>query len=392
MKGKDRMTEKRLESAEFVLPGHPDKLCDAALDKFIGRCAPQDQCGLEMACVFDRVFITGRIAWYHGEDRPAGRAPEFDETRDTPSILAALEDAVRQTYREAGYGVDAAGHRWDPLPENLRIDTALCLGGFAPEEWENRPYADDQAICIGYACQGPETGYLPPAHWLARRIGRQIYRLREQKGAGQAGPDGKVLVTVERKGQEWQPVEVSVSLHHHQDSDWLFLRRLVEQAVAEACRGKAQPRIVLNGAGMFLAGGPMGDNGLSGKKLVVDAYGPTVPIGGGAWSGKDFMKVDRIGGQLARELALRILQEKGCSECQVTLRYYPGDSEPRIVAVLLDSKQVNFLGIKSLNDIEMGTMSLWRRYRLQLPLNRTLNLEELARWGHQREGMPWEKR
>ena len=128
-----------------------------------------------------------------------------------------------------------------------------------------------------------------------------------------------------------------MSLNHHEQSDWLLLRSVVEEAVETACaRHGALPDIEMNGAGMFVAGGPNGDNGLSGKKLVVDAYGPGVPIGGGAWSGKDFFKVDRLGGMAARRLALESLLASDADEALVTLTYLPGGDRPARVDLLLD--------------------------------------------------------
>jgi S-adenosylmethionine synthetase len=312
----------RTESAEFVLPGHPDKLCDAFADAIVGEVTRADalgQCGVEAACVFDRVFATGRIA----------SAREVLDRLD----VAAL---ARRTWREAGYGEDAAGVVWGPGPEALRVDTAFCFGEFEPGEREHRHLADDQAICVGYANAFADTNHLPPAHWLANRIGRELFRLRRERGAGEVGPDGKVLAQVLTDGPRWRPARVSISLHHHAGSDWLVLRRLAEEAVEIACAGRPLPELVLNGAGMFVAGGPNGDNGTTGKKLVVDAYGPTVPIGGGAWSGKDFNKVDRLGGFLAREIALAQVCECG-GEALVELRYEPGGARPQSARVVLTS-------------------------------------------------------
>lgn len=309
---------RRIESAEFVLPGHPDRLCDALADGIVDAVLRADalgQCGVEAACVFDRVFVTGRIA----------SAREVLDALDLDAI-------VRRTYREAGYGEDAAGRVWGPRPEDLRIDTALCFGEFEPGEREHRHLSDDQAICIGYATPCADTLHLPPAHWLANRIGRELVRLRHDTGAGEVGPDGKVLVQVVTDGRDWQPQRVSISLHHHAGSDWLLLRRIAQEAVETACAGRALPSLALNGAGMFVAGGPSGDNGATGKKLVVDAYGPTVPIGGGAWSGKDLNKVDRLGGFLAREIALRAAIERN-ARVLVELRYEPGGNVPQSVTV-----------------------------------------------------------
>jgi len=365
----------RHEAAEFVLPGHPDKLCDAVADRIIDwhRNVGNDlQFGLEVACVFDRVFVTGRIA------NPIDRVRlVFPHHRDR---------LVRETYASAGYGVDAAGYPWGPLPENLKIDWALCLGKFEKGERELRHLSDDQAICVGYALRSPQTDYLPPAHWLARRIGRELARLRVEQGAGQIGPDGKVIVHGKRigRGGAFRPNLVSVSLNHHEYSDWLLLRRVVEEAIETACAGMVLPEIEMNGAGMFVAGGPNGDNGLSGKKLVVDAYGPGVPIGGGAWSGKDFFKVDRLGGMTARRVALESLVASDADEALVTLTYLPGGDRPSRVDLLLDGQPSARIVIPPV----FGALE--SRVLHGLFVVAPAHAVDLARWGHQRPGMPWE--
>ncbi len=149
----------------------------------------------------------------------------------------------------------------------------------------------------------------------------------------------------------------------------------------------AQARQAYAGAGMFVSGGPNGDNGLSGKKLVVDAYGPTVPIGGGAWSGKDFRKVDRIGGMLARELALAAVAEAGAGEAQVTLEYIPGCEGPVHVGVLIDGKPATLERFPVTGAIARDNLGAWRRY-----VGVATPLVDLARWGHQQAGMPWDSR
>ncbi len=367
----------RHEIAEFVLPGHPDKLCDAVADSIIdwhGFCGDDLQFGLEVACVFNRVFVTGRVA------NPVDRIRmTFGHNRD---------QVVRKAYATAGYGADAAGHVWGPLPEDLKIDWAICFGGFAEGERELRHLSDDQAICVGYAVRSPATDYLPPAHWLARRIGRELCRLRLERGAGQIGPDGKVIVHGQRTGKTgaFQPDLVSVSLNHHERSDWLLLRTVVEEAVETACAGLGSglPEIEMNGAGMFVAGGPNGDNGTTGKKLVVDAYGPGIPIGGGAWSGKDFFKVDRLGGMTARRLALESLLASDANEALVTLTYLPGGDRPARVDLLLDGEPSDRVIVPA----RFGTLE--SRVLHGVFAMRNATHLEFARWGHQQPGMPWE--
>jgi len=356
------------ECAEWVLPGHPDKLCDAFADAIVEQVMRADalgQCGIEAACVFDRLFVTGRVA----------------STREVLQHLD-VEALARRTYREAGYGEDAAGRVWGPRPEDLRIETALCIGEFEPGEREHRHLADDQAICIGYANAMEDTNHLPPAHWLANRVARELFRLRLEKGAGEVGPDGKVLAQVRTDGTRWRPTRVSISLHHHTGSDWLLLRRIAEEAVETACTGRPLPELVLNGAGMFVAGGPNGDNGTTGKKLVMDAYGPTVPIGGGAWSGKDFNKVDRLGGVLAREIALGHARERGV-EAIVELGYEPGAAAPGSARLVLGSGSPGIAGTANRAVAPDPDVAAWSNAAVAARCHAQpgLRLPDRARWG-----------
>jgi S-adenosylmethionine synthetase len=166
----------------------------------------------------------------------------------------------------------------------------------------------------------------------------------------------------------------------------MLLRRIAEEAVETACAGWPLPDIEVNGAGMFVCGGPSGDNGLTGKKLVVDAYGPGVPIGGGAWSGKDFFKVDRLGGMAARRIAIESLLESTASEATVTLSYLPGGDRPARVDLLLDGVPSTAVVIpRPLVTLESGRLHT-------LFVKAEAELTELARWGHQVEGLPWECR
>jgi S-adenosylmethionine synthetase len=374
--------EPRREAAEFVLPGHPDKLCDAAVDAvvdYVRRRDPVGQCGLEAGCIFDRFFITGRIA--------------VRDIRVAEQLLTGeLHRLVRGAYASAGYGEDEEGRVWGPRPEELKIAAVQAktvrIGRFEEGEAELRHLSDDQAICVGHAVRSPATNFLPPAHWLARRIGRELYRLRTERGAGHVGPDGKVIVHGTRSGgvETFRPQLVSVSLHHDEKSDWMLLRSIVEEAVETACAGGPLPDIQMNGAGMFVCGGPNGDNGLTGKKLVVDAYGPGVPIGGGAWSGKDFFKVDRLGGMAARRIALESLQASDAEEATVTLSYLPGGDRPARVDLLLDGAPSTMVVIPR----SFGRMESERLHQLFVRVD--AELQELARWGHQAEGMPWEIR
>ena len=366
---------KVIETAEHVLPGHPDKLCDAAVDGIVEvmrQLDPRAQCGLEMACIFNQVYITGRIA-------------ASETAISTFKYRGGCKKYVKQAYSNAGYGEHRAGIQWHPLPDELQIHENLCLGPFEEGESELRHLSDDQAICVGYANMIEKTDHLPPAVWLARRIAWYLSD-GEQRLAVGAGPDAKVLVRVERNGSEWKPLHVSLSLSHRQDCDWLKLRQYAEGIVEEACKDMETPELTVNGGGMFVSVGPNGDNGLSGKKLVVDAYGPTVPIGGGAWSGKDLHKVDRLGGLLARQLAKRIVKVGLAGEALVFLEYLPGGAAPSQALVRLDGSSASIPFEKLLKGVCLDNETVWRDFN-----ECNASFESLACWGHHHMGLPWER-
>jgi S-adenosylmethionine synthetase len=209
------------------------------------------------------------------------------------------------------------------------------------------------------------------------------------------GPDGKVLVLLEAENGSSHLAGFSTSLHHAPGTDPIHLHR----AILELLRGQlaeaasviphfdpAIPDAVnVNGAGNFVVGGPEGDNGLSGKKLVVDAYGPRVAIGGGALSGKDFFKADRAGAIVARRLAKAVVLTGAAHECLATLAFLPGASEGKIVSLRGDGDQrLDAARWGQLLDLSLeGTGG---RYAL------TASLAEIARWGHFTDAdRPWER-
>lgn len=359
--------------AEFVFPGHPDKLCDAIADALVAEAIskePRALVGVEVAVHRNRVFVTGRIACKNAES-------------------IDVKGIVRDTYRTAGYG-----DGWYPSPEELVVESALCLGPLEDGEGEFRELSDDQAICIGYANNLPQTNHLPVEHWLAGRLARRLHRLRNEYPDLALGPDGKVIVVVREEGDTWILDGFSCSLQQRQSGDDVALHRAVRLAVEDEMQRLAATlpglspslpdQLTVNGAGAFEVGGPEGDNGLSGKKLVMDAYGPRVPIGGGAWSGKDFFKADRAGGMDARRLAKLVVKLGLAAEATVKLLWFPGDREARLLEIATPFGQAglggNFAGLVDLRLTASGEGFGEGK------------LVELARWGHFADAnYPWEE-
>lgn len=307
-----------LRFAEAVAQGHPDRLADAIADRLVElsvRRDPDSLVGVEVALHRDVVFVDGRIA--------CGIGIEFLQESD-------IEEAVREVYRKAGYGGFA------PEPSALQVRLDLCLGPLEPEERAFRDVADDQVIGVGYACRGERAGLVPLEQALARDFVKALEALRRERLAGTMGPDGKVLVAVRGR----RLVTVSLSIHHAEDAEWTSLVEAVRGAclaVADeyVAAGELEPpdgdvSWLFNGAGSFAVGGPLGDNGLSGKKLVAEAWGTAVPIGGGTIHGKDPHKPDVRSQRIARERAVDLVRA-GAAEATVWVVFRPGDAEPAFV-------------------------------------------------------------
>jgi len=336
------VTQTRLRFAEAVCAGHPDRLADTIADRIVKLAVSRDEdalVGVEVALHRSVVFVDGRIA--------AGR----DEALVSESEIVAL---VRQAFANAGYGKTPSGV-FSPDPEELEVRTDLCLGPLNEDERAIRDVSDDQAICVGHAVWGRRAGHRPLEQALASDFAKTLESLRVERPELGLGPDGKTLVAVRGRAL----VGVSLSLHHAPGADWIALTRearaTCERIAAEyVAAGELEPLTedadwLVNGAGAFEIGGPIGDNGLSGKKLVAQAYGTAVPIGGGATFGKDPRKVDPRGQALARELALKEVCRGSAKEATVWLAYRPGDLTPRWVEVVAvpdddasESSKLNF--------------------------------------------------
>jgi len=362
----------RTFAAEFVFPGHPDKICDAIADALVVQAWQREEralVGVEVAVHRNHVYVTGRIACL-----------------DASSI--DVDAVVHEVYRSAGYG-----NGWYPAPEDLVVQADLCLGPLEEGEAAFRDLSDDQAICIGYANDLAATNHMPVEQWLVTHLARRLYDLRLQAPELGLGPDGKVLILVRQEGQTWSMTSFSCSLQQRTCADDVALHRAVRLAVTDELQKlamqlpglspKLPEQLTVNGAGAFEVGGPEGDNGLSGKKLVMDAYGPQVPIGGGAWSGKDFFKADRAGGMHARRLAKLIVRLGLATEARVTLHWFPGDREARVLDIATPGERAVAGDLVA----QLVDLSLKRSgENFAVP-----DLVEIARWGHfSREDLPWE--
>lgn len=303
-----------LFTSESVSEGHPDKVCDAISDALLDLHLNQDpaaRTAVETLATTDRVIIAGETA---SENLPAAED---------------IEQTVRETIRRIGYAQQ--GFDWRTVKiENLlhRQSADIALG-------VDRMGAGDQGIMFGYAKKEKdfETEFMPLPVFLAHRILHELALLRRQNPGCGLGPDAKGQVTVEYddNGRPIRLPKIVVSTQHAADMDLPDIRPWVETAVKKAVPPELCPRdtaLLINPTGRFVIGGPDGDTGLTGRKIIVDTYGGSAPHGGGAFSGKDPTKVDRSAAYMLRWLAKNIVAAGLADQCLLQVSYAIGIAEP----------------------------------------------------------------
>jgi S-adenosylmethionine synthetase len=301
--------------SEVVLPGHPDKFCDQVADAIVAECYavdPRAYCQVEMSAWSDHVFLTGGIA-----------------TREP--LRRNLPDIVRATARAIGYVEPNA-----IVAERYQVHDTVCQHRVDPRTWTD--HVNDQSIVIGWAGYDARVAWLPPEHYLAHRLGAALAESCRSGRLRRQGPDGKLLVRLRENTGDWIVEQILVTLQQLPDIALLDLTtRIVDDlrdAYADLRAGDGRwsapfdaVELAINPNGALLSGGSDGDNGQTGRKLVVDYYGPRVPIGGGALSGKDLSHIDRAGAYAARHAALHAVRT-GAGTCRVVVAYAPNRDAP----------------------------------------------------------------
>jgi len=310
-----------LFTSESVSEGHPDKICDQISDALVDVYLSQDpysRCAIETVATTDTVIIVG-------------------ETRGPDSITHdLLRDVARNKIREIGY--DQNGFSWKTVNIDIKLhnqsaDIAVGVDATGTKE----EGAGDQGIMFGYACR--ETPILMPAaiHY-SHNILRSLSQARHSGDlAGKIEPDAKSQVTLEyRNGQPVRATSIVVSTQHAegltQDEVREMVRPHVEKTLPQGWMCD-ESEFYVNPTGRFVIGGPVGDSGLTGRKIIVDTYGGSCPHGGGAFSGKDPTKVDRSAAYAARYVAKNIVAAGYADRCTIQLSYAIGVSKPLSVYV-----------------------------------------------------------
>ena len=317
-----------LFTSESVTEGHPDKLCDAVADAILDDVLAHDpaaRAAVEVATTTGLVIVIGELTTTHYVD---------------------VQEVVRRTVREIGYNDSRLGFDWETcgtmtaIKEQspdiaLGVDHALeAREGRDPDELG----AGDQGMMFGYASDESEE-LMPMPVMLAHRVARRLAQVRKDGTLPYLRPDGKSQVTVEYDldGRPRRVHTVLVSTQHDPDVDLDELASAIRTHVVEEAIPSAllddQTRHLVNPTGRFVIGGPMGDSGLSGRKIIVDTYGGMARHGGGSFSGKDPTKVDRSGAYMARYVAKNVVAAGLARRCEVQLAYAIGVARPLAINV-----------------------------------------------------------
>ncbi|MBX7082788.1 MAG: methionine adenosyltransferase [Nannocystaceae bacterium] len=315
---------RRLFTSESVTEGHPDKICDKVSDSILDAIIAKDpRC--RVAC--ETLVKTGYV-------NVAGEV--------TTSTYVDIPSIVRRTIREIGYTSSAMGFDADSCGVLVALEAQspdISLGVDGKGVYSDEQGAGDQGMMFGYACtETPELMPLPIS--LAHKLTRRLTYVRRRESDSFLRPDGKSQVTVEYDGMTPKRVDaVVVSTQHREDVTHATLKEFIMEEVIKptvpATLLDHDTKYFVNPTGRFVIGGPMGDSGLTGRKIIVDTYGGMGRHGGGAFSGKDPSKVDRSAAYYARFIAKHLVAAGLAERVEVQLAYAIGVAKP--VSVLVES-------------------------------------------------------
>ncbi|MFI4948320.1 MAG: methionine adenosyltransferase [Alphaproteobacteria bacterium] len=320
-------------TSESVSEGHPDKVCDRISDALVDHFLtdePEARCGIETLATTNHVVLAGEV-----------RGPKswhLDDGRLSPPTKDALIEVARHAVRDIGYEQD--GFHWERAHVECLIHGQSPNISIGVDEKGNKPEgAGDQGMMFGYACS--ETPELMPAPiFYAHAILRSLSEARKSGAEPLLGPDAKSQVTLQYiGGKPVRAAAVLVSTQHSptigQDEVREIVRPHVVNVLPEGWMCD-EDHFYINPTGLFVIGGPDGDCGLTGRKIIVDTYGGAAPHGGGAFSGKDPTKVDRSAAYAARYLAKNVVAAGLAERCTIQVAYAIGIAQPLSVYVETD--------------------------------------------------------
>ena len=321
---------RRLITSESVTEGHPDKICDRISDSILDECLRQDK-NSRVAC--ETVTATGLVLVV-GEISTEAYAP--------------IEKIVRDTIKEIGYDDPKIGFDYSNVAVLTSLieqspDIALGVNNSQEYKLSNEKYdkigAGDQGIIFGYADDETDS-YLPASVSYANKLAMKLAEVRKNKTLSYLRPDGKTQVTVEYEDDKLIRIDsIVISSQHTEDVSLETIRediiREVIDKVIDPSLMDENTKIYVNPTGKFVVGGPKGDSGLTGRKIIVDSYGGYSKSGGGAFSGKDPTKVDRSAAYMARYAAKNMVAAGLCHKLEIGISYAIGVAHP--LSIYVDS-------------------------------------------------------
>jgi S-adenosylmethionine synthetase len=314
------MNDYHLFTSESVSEGHPDKIADQISDAVLDAVLKQDKHS-RVAC---EAFVKTGMVLVGGEI--------------TTSAWVDVEELVRQVVRDIGYNSSQMGFDWESCAVLSAIgkqSSDIAMGVDASEE---KPMgAGDQGLMFGYASDETDV-YMPAAIMIAHRLVKRQSVLRKTKKLPWLRPDAKSQVTL--RYRDGKPYAIDTIVLSTQHSPEIVQKDLVEAVLEEIIKPELpsdwilpETRYLINPTGRFVVGGPLGDCGLTGRKIIVDSYGGMARHGGGCFSGKDPSKVDRSGAYAARYVAKNIVAAGLASRCEIQVSYAIGTAEPTSISV-----------------------------------------------------------
>ena len=380
---------RRFFSSESVTEGHPDKMCDQISDSILDAILEKDPLA-RVAC--ETIATTG-VVLVMGEI----------STKCYVDIPRIVRDVIRRIgYDNADYGCDYKSCSVITTIDEQSPDIALGVDRSAEakqgrQEEDLSLGAGDQGMMFGYACdETPE--YMPMPIALAHRLSRKLAEVRKNGVIPYLRPDGKTQVTVEydEDGRPRRVDTVVVSAQHNPDVTLALLREdIIREVIRTAIPAEMldeRTRFLINPTGRFVIGGPQGDSGLTGRKIIVDTYGGYASHGGGAFSGKDPTKVDRSAAYQARHVAKNIVAAGLASCCEIELAYAIGVAEP--VSVHIDTKGTAKIPEARLEELVRKHFDLRPAGIIkELDLRRPIYAQTAAygHFGRNDLDLPWEK-
>jgi len=375
--------KKYLFTSESVTEGHPDKVCDqiadAILDDIIAK-EPNARTAIEVCATTGMVMVFGEVSTNHYSD--------------IPSI-------VRDVIADIGYNDSTLGFDYKTCAVLTSIDEQspdIALGVDNATDGDGDVYdkigAGDQGMMFGYACDETES-LMPLPITLAHALTKQLTEVRKSGELEWLRPDGKSQVTVEYIDDVPERVDtIVISCQHseyveQEDVEKAIIEKVIKRAIPEQYIDD-DTKIYVNPTGRFVIGGPAGDSGLTGRKIIVDTYGGFCPHGGGAFSGKDPTKVDRSACYMARYICKNLVAAGVCKRVQLQLSYAIGMAHP--TSVYIDSFGTGVISDEDISKIvskvfDLRPLAIIRDLNLSTPLYR-----KTTNYGHfGKEDLPWEQ-